>query len=116
MKEKIKKAFKGVTHDLVFAWVFIAMFVYVLRESICEASYVGVIVGLPFLLIAMQAFDLHKKEKELQEAKRIAVATSIAGLHVLKDVERYRELYGELPKETPESEKQNSEEPNESDK
>lgn len=99
MKEKIKKAFEGATLHLVFAWVFVAMFVYVIIECICESSYVGVIVALPFLFIAMQAFELHKIGKELQEAKRIAVATSIAGLCVLKDIERYKNLYGKLPEE-----------------
>ena len=99
MKEKIKKAFEGATLHLVFAWVFVAMFVYVIIECICESSHVGVIVALPFLFIAMQAFELHKIGKELQEAKRIAVATSIAGLCVLKDIERYKNLYGKLPEE-----------------
>lgn len=99
MKERIKKAFEGVTLNLVFAWVFVAMFVYVLVDCIRAEAYVGIIVGLPFLLIAMQAFELHKIGKELQEAKRIAVATSIAGLCVLKDLERYKQLYGELPEE-----------------
>lgn len=99
MKEKIKKAFEGATLHLVFAWVFVAMFVYVLVDCIRTEAYVGFIVGLPFLLIAMQAFELHKIGKELQEAKRIAVATSIAGLCVLKDIERYKNLYGKLPEE-----------------
>ena len=99
MKEKIKKAFEGVTLNLVFAWVFVAMFVYVLVDCICAEAYIGIIIALPFLLIAMQAFELHKTGKELQEAKRVAVNVSIASLCVLKDVERYRELYGELPEE-----------------
>ena len=99
MKEKIKKVFKGVTFNLVFAWVFVALFVYALVDCIRTEAYVGIIVGLPFLLIAMQAFELHKIGKELQEAKRVAVNVSIASLCVLKDVERYRELYGELPEE-----------------
>lgn len=111
MKEKIKKAFEGVTHNLVFAWVFVALFVYALVDCIRTEAYVGIIVGLPFLLIAMQAFELHKIGKELQEAKRIAVNVSLAGLCVFKDVERYKKLYGELPKEDSESEKQNSENP-----
>ena len=109
MKEKIKKAFEGVTFNLVFAWVFVAMFVYVIVDCICAEAYVGIIVGLPFLLIAMQAFELHKIGKELQEAKRIAVATSIAGLCVFKDVERYKELYGELPDEETEKKKEKNE-------
>lgn len=99
MKEKIKKAFEGVTLNLVFAWVFIAMFVYVIIECICEASYVGVIVALPFLLIAMQSFELHKIGKELREAKSIATLTSLAGIKLCGDLERYKKLYGELPPE-----------------
>lgn len=99
MKERIKKAFEGVTYNLVFAWVFVALFVYALVDCIRTETYVGIIAGLPFLLIAMQAFELHKMGKELQEAKFIAVATSIAGLCVLKDLERYKQLYGELPEE-----------------
>lgn len=101
MKERIKEAFKGVTINLVFAWVFVAMFVYVIIECICESSYVGVIVALPLLFIAMQAFELHKIGKELKEAKRFAVNVSLAlaGLCVLKEAELYKELYGELPEE-----------------
>ena len=95
----------------MFAWVFIAMFVYVLVDCIRAEAYVGIIVGLPFLLIAMQAFELHKIGKELREAKHIAVASTLAGMHVSNELERYKKLYGELPKETPESEKQNSENP-----
>lgn len=111
MKEKIKKAFEGVTLNLVFAWVFIALFVYVLIECIREASYVGVVIALPFLLIAMQAFELHKIGKELREAKHIAVVSALAGMHVSNELERYKKLYGELPEEEPESEKKNSENP-----
>ena len=106
MKEKIKKVFKGVTFNLVYAWVFVALFVYVLVDCIRTEAYVGIIVGLPFLLIAMQAFELHKIGKELQEAKRIAVNVSLASLCVLKDVERYKNLYGELPEEETEKKKE----------
>lgn len=108
MKEKIKKAFEGVTHNLVFAWVFVALFVYALVDCIRTEAYVGIIVGLPFLLIAMQAFELHKIGKELQEAKRIAVNVPLVGLCVLKDVERYKKLYGEFPEE--EAKEENKEE------
>lgn len=108
MKEKIKKAFEDVTFHLVFAWVFIALFVCTLMESSREASYTGIVVALPLLLVAMQAFELHRIGKELREAKHIAVAVSLAGLRVLKDVERYRELYGELPEE--ETKEENKEE------
>ena len=104
MKERIKKAFEGVTHNLVFAWVFVAMFVYVLVDCIRAEAYIGTIVALPLLLIAMQAFELHKIGKELQEAERIAVNVSLAGLCVLKDLERYKQLYGELPEEEPKEE------------
>ena len=109
MKERIKKAFEGVTLNLVFAWVFVTMFVYVIIECISESSYVGVVIALPFLLIAMQAFELHKKGKELQEAKRVAVNVSLASLCVLKDVERYKKLYGELPEEEAEKKKEKNE-------
>lgn len=111
MKEKIKKAFEGVTLHLVFAWVFVAMFVYVLVDCIRTEAYVGIIVGLPFLLIAMQSFELHKIGKELREAKHIAVVSALAGMHVSNELERYKKLYGELPEEEPESEKKNSENP-----
>lgn len=110
MKENIKKAFEGVTHNLVFAWVFVALFVYALVDCIRAEAYVGIIVGLPFLLIAMQAFELHKIGKELQEAKRIAVNVSLAGMHVSNKLERYKELYGELPEEETEKKKETKKE------
>ena len=106
MKERIKKAFEGATLNLVFAWVFVAMFVYVLVDCICAEAYVGLIVGLPFLLIAMQAFELHKIGKELREAKHIAVVSALAGMHVSNKLERYKELYGELPEEETEKKKE----------
>ena len=79
MKEKIKKAFKGVTHDLVFAWVFIAMFVYVLIESICEASYVVLLLVCRSFLSPCKRLTYIRKRKNY---KRRSVSQWLLPLQV----------------------------------
>ena len=100
MKEKIKKIFKKATIDLVFAWVFVVVCVSVVVDCICKEAYsVGTLVALPYLVIAMQAFELHKLKRELQSAKDVAVDHFLDKLALSKTIDCYKQLYGELPSE-----------------
>ena len=108
MKEKIKKIFKKATIDLVFAWVFVVVCVSVVVDCICKEAYsVGTLVALPYLVIAMQAFELHKAKKDIQEAKAVVAGAVLEALKALRKLRRYEKLYGELPleEETKEEEK-----------
>ena len=108
MKEKIKKFFKKATVDLVFAWVFVVEYVFIVIVYICKEAYlVGTLVSLPYLVIAMQAFELHKAKKDIQEAKAAVAGAVLEALKALRKLRRYEKLYGELPleEETKEEEK-----------
>lgn len=114
MKEKLKKAFEKVTVNLFMAWTNLVIFAYLVGLSICEAEYTAFVIALPFLLIALLAFDCHRKEKELRTAKFMAAMEHLFGLKLYKELERYKQKYGELPPEeentaaAEESEKKNS--------
>lgn len=67
-----------------------------------------VMLYLPWILLFIREYHYHNamiKMKELIKLKDLI--RSIAG-DFLHDLNRYKALYGELPEETPESEKQNS--------
>ena len=117
MKERIKKAFEGVTYDLAFAWVFIAIFGYLVFAVWPIIDFATLIFIIPFLLIAIQSFELHSlKKKRWKDMELFIMACKLKDLaramaeDFAYDLKRYKNLYGELPKETSESEKQNSEE------
>ena len=111
MKEKIKEAFKRITFNLVFAWVNLALFGFIISKVWPIVDFSILVFILPFLLIAIQSFELHEKNEKIKEICELKdLIRTIAG-GLAYNLKRYRELYGELPKETPESEKQNSENP-----
>ena len=64
MKERIKKAFEGVTYDLAFAWVFIAIFGYLVFAVWSIIDFATLTFIIPFLLIALQCFELHSLKKK----------------------------------------------------
>lgn len=115
MKEKIKKFFKGVTPYLVLAWFNLAAFAYHIVLSIKHSMWEITMIGVPFLLVALLAFDLHQKEKKIKYICGLKeLIRAIAG-DFAYELKRYKERYGDLPPEEEpkpeESKKQNSENP-----
>lgn len=79
-----------------------------------HAAYVGGVVyhfGFGFMTWALANYETRYQQDQL--SIRFLDKLAAGAIH---EYNRYKALYGELPEETPESEKQNSEEPNESDK
>ena len=108
MKERIKKAFKRITFNLVFAWVNLALFGFIIFKVWPIVDFPILAFILPFLLIAIQAFELHEKNKKIKEICELKdLIRTIAG-GLAYNLKRYRELYGELPEE--ETKKENKEE------
>ena len=106
MKEKIKKAFEGVTYDLVFARVFIAIFGYLVFAVWSIIDFATLSFIIPFLLIALQCFELHSLKKERRKDMELFImACKLKDLaramaeDFAYDLKRYKNLYGELPKE-----------------
>ena len=111
MKEKIKKFFKSITLEQVFAWVFVFLFVSVIVEGIYKGLYmIGVSLALPYLIIAMQDFKTHKLKKECQSAKNLAADCYLDNMASSKALDRYKKLYGELPPEEETKEEEKKEE------
>lgn len=111
MKETIKKlglylcSWKSNIH------LNIGFVLYHILQMIME-FHIAYLVGAAFHLVflSMMCFlDMYDK-RHLVDRAEIDLIRTIAGGFAY-DLKRYKELYGELPKEEAESEKQNSENP-----
>ena len=99
MKEKLLKALGAITGYHIIAWFNLVLFGYQTCLSIWHHSWDCFILCLPFMLIALLAFDLVAHEKNLRGAKEVAALTSMIGIRLISDLEKYKKLYGDLPKE-----------------
>jgi len=121
MKEKINKFFYKGWHLLAGVWFNVAFMIYVVVDGLVGGSWqhalVGFLIYLPWLLLFIEMYRNHKSQ-----IKTMVVVKLFDKVNddLIEIVERYHKRYGELPPEEEpkpsESEKQNSEEPNESDK
>ena len=109
MKEKINKFFAKGWHFLVGIWLNVAFMGYAIIDGLMEGSWqhalIGFIIHLPWLLLFYNEYRNHKMQmktvlliKLMDEANDSLIAI----------IERYRELYGELPEE--ETKEENKEE------
>lgn len=116
MKEKIKKL--GL---YLCSWKFnihmnIGFVLFHIIQMIMEfhrANLVGVTFHLGFL--SMICFLNFCDKRHLADSALIDLNRTMAG-DLAYDLKRYRQLYGELPAEEAESEKQNSENPSQADR
>lgn len=112
MKEKINKFFYKGWHLLAGVWLNVAFMGYAVIDGLVEGSWqhalIGVLIYLPWLLLFIEMYRNHKMHH-----KAVFVIKLMDGVNdnLIAIIDRYRELYGELPEEEPESEKQNSENP-----
>jgi len=121
MKEKINKFFYKGWHLLAAFWFNVAFMIYVVVNGLARDSWQQVLTGflfyLPWLLLFIEMYRNHKSQiKTMAMAKLFDKVND----NLIEIVERYHKRYGELPPEEEpkpsKPEKQNSEEPNESDK
>lgn len=121
MKEKINKFLYKGWHLLAGVWFNVVFMIYVVVDGLAGGSWLQALIGflfyLPWLLLFTEMYRNHKSN-----IKTMAVVKLFDKVNdnLIEIVERYHKRYGELPLEeeqkSSESEKQNSEEPNESDK
>lgn len=97
-------------------WLNVAFMGYAVIDGLVEGSWqqalIGVLIYLPWLLLFIEMYRNHKMHH-----KAVFVIKLMDGVNdnLIAIIDRYRELYGELPPEdepkSSESEKQNSENP-----
>ena len=121
MKEKINKFLYKGYHLLAGVLFNVAFMIYVVVDGLAGGSWQQALIGflfyLPWLLLFIEMYRNHQMHH-----KAVFVIKLMDGANdkLIEIVERYHKRYGELPPEdepkSSESEKQNREEPNESDK
>ena len=121
MKEKINKFLYKGWHLLAGVLFNVAFMIYVVIDGLVEGSWQHALIGflfyLPWLLLFIEMYRNHKMH---HKAEFVIKLMNGVNDNLIEIVERYHKRYGELPPEEEskpsESEKQNNEEPNESDK
>ena len=115
MKERINKFFYKGYHILCCAWMEVAFLLYMIIDGMIECSWKQILFGVltytPWIILFFREYHFHKVQLEMNSLIKLKdLARAMAG-DFAYDLKRYKKLYGELPEEEPESEKQNSENP-----
>lgn len=111
MKEKIKRFFDNGGFDLIGGWVNLGLMLFLVVDSALDKSVVGCFVSmcffLPWALLFFISYKTQKEARKLIDENKYLISVCS---ELLKERERHKELYGELPKE------ETKEEPNDTDK
>lgn len=100
MKEKINKFFTKGWHLLTGFWLNVAFMGYAIIDGLVEGSWqhvlLGFIIYLPWLLLFFNEYRNHK-----MQMKRVFLIKLMNGVNdnLIALIERYKNLYGELPEE-----------------
>ena len=100
MKEKINKFFYKGWHLLTGVWLNVVFMGYAVIDGLVEGSWqhalIGVLIYLPWLLLFIEMYRNHKMHH-----KAVFVIKLMDGVNdnLIAIIDRYRELYGELPQE-----------------
>ena len=100
MKEKINKFFAKGWHLLAGIWLNVAFMGYAIIDGLVEGSWqhalIGFFIYLPWLLLFCNEYRNHK-----MQMKTVLLIKLMDGANdnLIEIIERYRELYGELPEE-----------------
>ena len=111
MKEKIKRFVENGWLDLIGGFVYFgAMLYFVIDRALNKdviGCFVSVLVLFPWMMLSFNSYKCQKETRELIDDNK-NLAKYCLGL--LRERARYKELYGELPKE------ETKEEPHDTDK
>ena len=100
MKEKIKGFVENGGLDLIGGWVNLGLMLYLVVDCAWDKSVVGCFVSVCiFLPWTLLFFSLYKCQKETRELIDDNNYLAKYCLGLLRERARYKEIYGELPKE-----------------
>lgn len=105
MKERINKFFAKGWHLLAGIWLNVAFMGYAIIDGLVEGSWshalLGFIIYLPWLLLFYNEYRNHKMH--MKTAFLIKLMDGVND-NLIATIERYLNLYGELPEEEPNEE------------
>ena len=102
MKERINKFFYKGYHILCCAWMDVAFLLYMIIDGIIECSWkqalFGVLTYTPWIILFFREYHFHKAKM-----KKVFLIKFMNGVNdnLIATIERYKNLYGELPEEEP---------------
>ena len=100
MKERIKRLVENGGICLIGGWGNLGVMLYLVVDSALDKSVVGcfasVCVSLPWTLLFFSSYKYQKEAVELIDDNKELIGICS---ELLKERKRYKELYGELPKE-----------------
>lgn len=100
MKEKLKRFFENGGFYLILGWLNIGMMLGMIINSALDKSVEGCIISVfVFLPWTLLFFNMYQFQKEMRKADITIEKLCIIELSLLADLDHYKELYGELPKE-----------------
>lgn len=100
MKEKIKRFVENGGLDLIGGWANLGLMLYLFVDSALDKSVGGCIVSvfmfLPWTLLFFNSYKFQKDARKMSDDNKDLIKYCLG---LLREKERYKELYGELPKE-----------------
>lgn len=100
MKEKLRRFSENGGFYLILGWLNIGIMLGMIINSALDKSVEGclisVLVYLPWTLLF---FNMYQFQKEMRKADIKIEKLCIIEFSLLADLDHYRELYGDLPKE-----------------
>lgn len=100
MKERLKRFFENGGFCLILGWLNTGMMLAMIINSVLDKSVEGCIISVfVFLPYTLLFFSMYQFRKEMRKADITIEKLYIIEFSLLADLDHYKELYGELPKE-----------------